>query len=157
MAVWPGDNAVEACCFYRSNYLKFFYIVRKISEMGDKFLQLNDIDAYRISFHLSNHVWKVVEEWGLFEKRTIGEQFVRAVDSIAANIAEGFGRYHKRDKIKFYHYSMGSAKESLDWNEKAKWRNLLKPGEYELIFNELQKLPEAINRLIKYTDLKLKV
>jgi len=125
--------------------------------MGEKFLQLKDIDAYRISFHLSNLVWKIVLGWDHFEKRTIGEQYVRAVDSVSANIAEGFGRYHKRDKIKFFRYSMGSAKESLDWNEKAKWRNLLKPGEYELIYNELQKLPEAINRLIKYTDLKLKV
>ncbi|MCK4639103.1 MAG: four helix bundle protein, partial [Bacteroidales bacterium] len=25
-----------------------------------------------------------------------------AADSISANIAEGFGRYHKKDKIKFY-------------------------------------------------------
>ena len=88
-------------------------------------------------------------------KRTVGEQFVTAIDSICANIAEGFGRYFKKDKIKFYHYSTGSVKEGLDWNEKSKVRQLLSMDEYAHTLAELQKLPEAIKRLIKYTNLKL--
>jgi len=39
-------------------------------------------------------------KWDYFAKKTVGEQFIDAVDSISANIAEGFGRYHKKDKIK---------------------------------------------------------
>lgn len=35
-------------------------------------------------------------------------QIINAIDSISANIAEGFGRYGKKDKIKFYYYSFGS-------------------------------------------------
>ncbi|MGQ9644360.1 MAG: four helix bundle protein, partial [Ignavibacterium sp.] len=58
-----------------------------------KFLKLNDIEAYRISFKLSNQVWDIVLKWDHFSKDTIGKQFVRAVDSISANIAEGFGIY----------------------------------------------------------------
>jgi len=123
--------------------------------MAEKYLKLNDIDAYKIAFHLSNYIWKVVIKWEHFAKRTIGEQFVTAADSFSANIAEGFGRYFKKDKIKFYLYSAGSVKECFDWNEKSKVRLLLKEEEYVHIFGELQKLPEAINRLIKYTNLKL--
>jgi len=78
------------------------------------------------------------------------------VDSISANIAEGFGRYTKKDKIKFWRYSQGSMNESLDWNQKAKVRDLINEKEYEFIFNELQKLPKAINSLILYTNQKLK-
>jgi len=73
-----------------------------------KFLKLNDIEAFRISFHLSNYIWDVVLKWSNFSQRTVGEQFIRAVDSISANVAEGFGRYGKKDKIKFYRYSQGS-------------------------------------------------
>ena len=73
-----------------------------------KFLKLNDIEAFRISFHLSNYVWDVVLKWNNFSQRTVGEQFVKAVDSISANLAEGFGRYGKKDKIKFYRYSQDS-------------------------------------------------
>jgi len=122
-----------------------------------KFLKLNDIEAFRISFHLSNYVWDVVLKWNNFSQRTVGEQFVRAVDSISANIAEGFGRYGKKDKIKFYRYSQGSLSESLNWNEKSKIRKLLSTEEYKHIFGELQKLPKAINALILFTNQKLKV
>ena len=122
-----------------------------------KFLKLNDIEAFRISFHLSNYVWDVVLKWSGFSQRTVGEQFVKAVDSISANIAEGFGRYGKKDKIKFYRYSQGSLSESLNWNEKSKVRKLLTPEEYKNIFSELQKLPKAINSLILFTNQKLKI
>ncbi|RYZ31196.1 MAG: four helix bundle protein, partial [Sphingobacteriales bacterium] len=80
-----------------------------------KYLQLNDIEAYKISFHLSNYVWDAMHSLDSFAKRTLGAQFVNAVDSISANIAEGFGRYYKKDKINFYRYAYGSKKECMDW------------------------------------------
>ena len=120
-----------------------------------KYLKLNDIECYRVAFHLSNYVWEVILQWDMFAKRTVGEQFVRAIDSVSANIAEGFGRYFKKDKIKFYRYAKGSLKECFDWNEKAKVRKLLKEEEYQHIFTELDKLPLSMNSLIKFTNEKL--
>lgn len=117
-----------------------------------KYLTLNDITAYKIAFHLSNYVWDIVREWDYFERNTVGMQFVRAVDSNSANIAEGFGRRTKKDKIKFYHYSYGSVKESCDWNEKARIRKLINQQQYTHIIKELQQLPIEINKLIKFTD-----
>jgi four helix bundle protein len=122
-----------------------------------KYLKLNDIEAYKIAFKLSNQIWEVVIKWDYFAKDTVGKQFVKAVDSISANIAEGFGRYSKKDKIKFYRYSFGSLYESLDWNEKSHIRCLLSKEEYSFIFSELIKLPKALNSLILFTDKKLKV
>jgi len=90
-----------------------------------KYLKLNDIEAYRIAFNLSNYVWELIIKWEYFPRKTVGVQFVEAVDSISANIAEGFGRYHKKDKIKFYRYSYGSLFESLDWNEKSKKKKVV--------------------------------
>jgi four helix bundle protein len=120
-----------------------------------KYLKLNDIEAYKTAFNLSNYVWDLVIKWGHFPKITLGQQFVRAVDSISGNIAEGFGRYSKKDKIRFYRISYGSLFESLDENEKAKERKLLKKEEYEHIFSELQKLPKSIHHLINYSQNKL--
>ncbi len=121
-----------------------------------KYLQLNDIDCYKKALSLSNYVWDVVSEWDWFAKKTVGIQFVTAMDSISANIAEGFGRYGKKDKIKFYFYSFGSTKESLDWNEKSRTRKLLTKEQYDHIFAELQILPREIHQLIKFTNDKLK-
>jgi four helix bundle protein len=125
--------------------------------MGKKYLKLNDIGAYKKAFKLSNYVWEIVVKWDYLAKSTVGSQFVRAVDSISANIAEGFGRYSKRDKIKFYRYSSGSIMEALDWNEKSKVRQLCSEAEYKYIFDELQRLPKELNQLIKFTNEKLTI
>jgi four helix bundle protein len=125
--------------------------------MEKKFLQLNDISAYKMAFNLSNYVWDVVVKWNYFAKDTVGKQFVKTVDSISANLAEGFGRYTKKDKVSFYRYSYGSIKESLDWNQKSKIRTLITNEQYQHILKELQNLPKEINYLIKFTNQKLTI
>lgn len=121
------------------------------------YLKLNDIDCYKKAFHLSNYIWDLVfEKWGNFERRTVGEQIVRAMDSISANIAEGFGRHYKKDKIRFYRIARGSLKECFDWTEKAKVRMLISEEDYKFIFSELNALPMQINILIKNTNANLK-
>ena len=123
--------------------------------MEKRYLKLNDIDAYKRAFHLSNKVWAIVILWDHFSKNTVGSQFVRSIDSISANIAEGFGRYNKKDKIKFYRIASGSLKESFDWNEKCKSGKLIKDEEYSTILSDLQSLSVEINQWIKYTDMVL--
>jgi four helix bundle protein len=123
----------------------------------EKYLTLNDIKAYIIAYKLSNYVWEIVIQWDWFAKKTLGGQFVESTDSISANIAEGFGRYFKKDKVNFYRYSKGSALEATDWNNKAIKRKLLTEDQYNHINNELQKLPREINNLIKFTNEKLKI
>ena len=125
--------------------------------MTKKYLELNDISAYRITFDLSNYVWDIVIKWDYFAKDTVGKQLVRAIDSISANIAEGFGRYFKKDKVNFYRYSYGSIRESFDWVEKANKRSLLKEKEYRYISEELKRLPREINHLINFTNEKLSI
>lgn len=122
-----------------------------------KYLELKDITAYKIAFDLSNYVWEIVLKWNYFSKDTVGKQLVKAVDSISANIAEGFGRYFKKDKVNFYRYSCGSIDESVDWIEKANKRGLLKEIEYQHIIGELKRLPKEINHLINFTNEKLSI
>ncbi len=125
--------------------------------MDKNYLQLNQIKAYTNAFHLSNFIWNLVSSGDNFSKYSIGQQFVNAVDSTSANVAEGFGRYHKKDKIKFYYYSLGSIKECLDWNEKAKVRKLINEDDCIKIFDTLSALPKEVYSLIKFINEKLKV
>ena len=125
--------------------------------MEKKFLQLNDVNAYKLAFHLSNYVWDIVLGWDYFARDTVGKQFVRAVDSISANIAEGFGRFTKKEKIQFYRYSYGSITESLDWNEKSQRRHLFTSQQYKHILEELKKLPRELHSLMKFTNEKLAI
>lgn len=120
--------------------------------MSKKYLTLNKITSYKIAFSLSNKVWSIVIKWDNFSRMTLGSQFARAIDSISANIAEGFGRYGKKDKIYFYRIARASTYESLDWLEKARRRELISEENYNYVFKILKKLPKEINSLIKYTN-----
>ena len=121
------------------------------------FLKLNDISSYRKAYELSNYVWNIVVAWNHFERDTVGKQFARAIDSISTNIAEGFGRYTKKDKVNFYRCSYGSIKESLDWNEKSKARKMISDEQHQHILEELLRLPIDLHQLIKFTNERLDI
>lgn len=125
--------------------------------MGDEYLTLNKINAYRFVFSLLNDIWDIVMKWDDFQRKTVGSQFVRAIDSISANIAEGFGRYGKKSKVFFYRIARAFSYESLDWLEKSKRRKLIDQKEYDRTFSVLSSFPKEINSLIKYTNDRLKV
>lgn len=42
-------------------------------------------------------------------------QLIRAVGSIAANVAEGYARSSSKERIRFYGYALGSAEEARTW------------------------------------------
>lgn len=124
--------------------------------MEGKYLKLSDIDCYVEAYHLSNLLWNKIIILEYFIKKTLGTQYMRAIDSISSNIAEGFGRYHKKDKIKFYRYALGSSMESLDWTQKAYIRKLISKEEYDNTLKKLETIRIELYRLIKYTNEKLK-
>ncbi len=109
---------------------------------------LENLQIYQISMEIGEKIWKLVEGWNDFQKRTIGNQIIRSTDSIAANISEGFGRYHYKDKIRFLHFSRGSLFETKTWFEKANNRNLIENETYNEIINMLNTLGIKINNYI---------
>ena len=123
--------------------------------LDKNFLSLGKINAYIIADRLSDFVWENVSRWDWFNKRTLGAQYVNAVDSVGGNVAEGFGRYHKKDKQKFYYNARGSVYESIYWTKKAQARKLLTIKEFDYAISELNKLPKEINWLIRITEEKL--
>ncbi|MFV0268656.1 MAG: four helix bundle protein [Draconibacterium sp.] len=125
--------------------------------MEKKYLALDKISPYKKSYDLSNEIWKMVIKWDFFAKDTVGKQLVRSVDSISANIAEGFGRYHKKDKIKFYRIAPGSLEESKDWTNKSSARELIIPSTANEWSDLLNELKIEILHLIKFTNEKLRI
>lgn len=118
--------------------------------------KLEDITAYEIGKNLSNQIWKEVAKWDILAKKTVGEQLIRSIDSVSANIAEGFGRFHKMDKIKFFYNARASVYESVHWIELSIERNLIDKEIGQNLLSEMKKLPKEINILIKLTMTNLK-
>lgn len=57
--------------------------------------------VYKLTRELSRIAWVIYEklEWRI--KKIMGDQFIESTDSVSANIAEGYGRFHYLDKVKF--------------------------------------------------------
>ncbi len=78
----------------------------------DKYQELEEIEVYQLAVALADRIWEIVSSWSHFARDTVGKQMVRAADSIAANVAESYGRYHYGDKLNFLYYSRGSLYET---------------------------------------------
>ena len=91
----------------------------------------------------------MVDKWEYFPKRTVGSQFVEAADSIAANIAEGYGRYFDKDRKQFCYYSRGSLMETKNWLTKSFTRKLITQEEFDTVIEKLKVLHFKLNNYIK--------
>lgn len=110
-----------------------------------------ELDVYSLSEDLSDMVWADFDKWPEKAKRTMGYQIVRASDSIAANIAEGYGRYSPADRRKYYLYSRGSLEETKAWLRKAVRRELLRAERASEYKNVVNVLGPKLNSFIKKT------
>jgi four helix bundle protein len=116
---------------------------------GKNYILLEEMGVYNLQTGLSDEIWNIAIKWNFFAKDTIGKQLTRAFDSIGANIAEGFGRFHYADKVKFYYYSRGSVFESQYWIKRARERNLIKQEDCLKYLQSLQQINKELNFLIK--------
>jgi len=74
---------------------------------------------------------------------------VRTVDSIAANLSEGFGRYHYKEAKHFSYYSRGSLYKTKTWLTKAYNRKLIDKDKYEKFRKEIKNISVKLNNYIK--------
>lgn len=112
-------------------------------------MELRDLEVYKLSEELSDIVWNMVLTWDHFTKDTIGKQLVKASDSIAANIAEGYGRYHFKENKNFCYFARGSLEETKTWLRKSTRRGLIDESKHKNLFNITRKLPKLLNSYIK--------
>jgi four helix bundle protein len=111
-------------------------------------MKLEELQVYQLSMKLGEDVWAIVIKWDYFPKDTIGKQLIRAVDSIAANLSEGFGRYHFNEAKHFGYYSRGSLYESKTWLQKAFNRKLVTEIEYNSFIKEIDNIGVRLNNYI---------
>lgn len=116
--------------------------------------KLEDLEVYNLSEIISDKIWDIVVNWDYFAKDTIGKQLCRAADSISANIAEGYGRYHFKENKNFCYYSRGSILEVKSFLRKSKNRKLISDEIYEVLYLDLQTIHLKLNAYIKYIGKK---
>ena len=110
-------------------------------------LRVEDLEIYQMAEDLSDIIWDICLRWDYYVRDTIGKQLVRAADSISANLAEGHGRFHFKDRLNFCYYARGSLEETKTWLSKAIRRNLISSDVTE-IKKLIELLPKKLNAYI---------
>ena len=116
---------------------------------NEKLIKLEDFELYNLSMEIGEEVWKAVENWNSFAQNTVGTQVVRSADSIAANIAEGYGRFTYKERKRYCYFSRGSLMETKTWMKKAVNRNLITEEYFDKNLHKMQNLHKMLNSYIK--------
>jgi four helix bundle protein len=79
----------------------------------------------------------------------LADQLNRAALSIAANIAEGNGRFTQADRRNFFGIARGSVQECVPLLELASRQALLQPEHHQLLKLQLEEIARMLSGLIK--------
>jgi four helix bundle protein len=104
-----------------------------------------NLRIYKLSEHLADRIWDIVDGWNNFARNTVGQQVVRSADSIGANIAEGVGRWGLQDQKRFIYIARGSLNETKHWLRRAYRRKLLSSVEVKELKPLLDELAPKLN------------
>ena len=113
--------------------------------------EIYELDVYILAEELSDLIWYAFDKWSVKAQNTIGYQIIRSSDSIAANLAEGYGRYTPADRRKFYLYARGSFEETKAWLRKLIRRNVITDEEIHKYTQIIDELGPKLNAFIKST------
>jgi len=72
-----------------------------------------DLDCYQLALQVLKETYKVANRLPAVERYNLADQLRRAATSATLNIAEGYGRYHYLDKLRFFYIARGSLCETL--------------------------------------------
>ena len=106
------------------------------------------LNVYQESVNLAEKVSRLTEKFprGSYY---LSDQLNRAATSIALNIAEGNGRYHKNDRNNFFYIARGSVHECVLLIKLSCRKGLIPADEKAALFVCFESIAKMISGLIK--------
>ena len=108
-----------------------------------------DIIAWQISHQFVIKVYKMTRKFPEIERFGLISQFQRAAVSITANIAEGYRKIGKADKLRFLNTSQGSLEECRNYIILSKDLEYINEEQYAELMSILEKASWYINAYAK--------
>lgn len=111
-----------------------------------------DLEAWKEAHKLTLLVYKYTKNFPKSETFGLRSQLRRAVISIESCIAEGFSRYHYKDRLNFYYDSRASLAEVQSQSITSKDLKYLTKYQFEKIFEQSEKVGIILGGLIRKTE-----
>lgn len=120
--------------------------------MEDRISSFEDLRVWQESQILAVMAYRLVKQLPKDEVFGLISQMKRAVASVSANIAEGFGRKTNKDKLQFYRIAYGSLLETKNFLYLSEKLRYISNTQLEEILEQVvicQKLLNAFMRPLK--------
>ena len=116
----------------------------------EEYLEFEKLDVWHRAIAFADRVIALSEQLNTDRKHfRLVEQLESAATSIPLNIAEGKGRFHKKEYIQFLYYARGSAYELVSLLEIFHRRKWIDPGTMVDIKKEAIVICKMLNALIR--------
>ena len=116
--------------------------------MNDSTYTFKDIKAWQYAHAFVLLVYRVCRNLPDYERFGLCSQFERAAVSIAANIAEGYRKISKADKLRFINISQGSLEECRCYIYLASDFGYISQKEAECMIDEIEETSKVLNGYI---------
>ncbi len=110
-----------------------------------------DLNVWKEGHKLVIMVYKLTREFPKEETYSLTDQMRRAVSSITANIAEGFGRQTYKDKLQFYYVAQGSLTELKNFILISRDVEYLDTRTFDLLVNQANATHQLLQGFIQKT------
>lgn len=109
-----------------------------------------DLKAWQLARRLMIECHKLAATLPAIERFDLAPQIRRSSKSVMANIAEGYGRYHYLDCLRFYHIARGSLTETINHSITAHDLSYLDDLRYQELYDLGREAERALNGYIAY-------
>ncbi|MDH5505809.1 MAG: four helix bundle protein [Anaerolineae bacterium] len=113
-----------------------------------------DLDCYKLALDVMVNAHQVAKTLPADEKFDLVQQIRRCSKSVPANIAEGYGRYHYLDTLRFYAIARGSLNETLNHFITANVLGYIDQKYFEQVYELTRQAERTLNGIINYVRTK---
>jgi four helix bundle protein len=113
-----------------------------------------ELEVWKQARSIRKTVKELTNSFPAEEKFRLADQMIRSSRSVGNNIAEGHGRFHYQDNIRFCIIARGSLSETLDHLIIAYDESFLSKEDFKLLKENIDLCTMKLNAYINYLKLK---
>jgi four helix bundle protein len=112
--------------------------------------KFEELEIWKESIKFASTIYGLTRAFPLEERFGLINQLRGAAISISLNIAEGSGRYHNKDFVRFLKIAIGSLYEVVSGLFIAKNEEYISDKDFKNTYSEAEKIAKMINAFISY-------
>jgi four helix bundle protein len=109
-----------------------------------------DLECYQLALNVMINAHEMVKVLPREEKYDLAAQIRRSSKSVTANIAEGYGRYHFLESLRYYSIARGELNETLSHFISARTLDYIDQAYFDQIYKLVRSTESALNGFMNY-------